>query len=532
MKTVAAEEEALTKSKLGLSDYALENDDKIGIIDNYRGDEQYHVIISAENQIVGMDSAKRLSAQFFSYHEISDFVGKNGDAEKIKRKIKEKFVIYTGNDAGNDDNDECFNEVEQVDNQIIHLAKYILENSHKSVHDGNKQKLISAYGGGRQTSPDALAQISYDSNAGGYGTNDHLMHIFIKAMDESDRVSHISQQGISDFGEYYINENADDKAGKSVNKIIQALGDLTDEQKNNLFYDIRDLSISGETDELGIGRSLNARMKVYNYFDEQSKVEDVNKILGLYSDTDKALNKLEIVTIYLTLSSVAQKASKLVGAKKTLDQMSLDTLNSPLQIQDGIQNIEGKTAKVEGRVKREGVAKTVKATDKKARKRLTDLMKGTTQEALKIETFIDTGDGLSEAGADDDYQIGAESVIEVDNDAVGGGNSLLVPKAQALRTTLKEKTVPGVGRASSIGGKASGGYAAAGGGHAASADSSDSDSDSLSGSRYGKVGGATSFSQRSPAADRGDRAITPQGSPRRPGGESASSPATRGVEFI
>ncbi len=36
----------------------------------------------------------------------------------------------------------------------------------------------------------------------------------------------------------------------------------------------------------------------------------------------------EIVTIYLTLSSVAQKASKLVGAKKIkkLDQMSLDTL--------------------------------------------------------------------------------------------------------------------------------------------------------------------------------------------------------------
>jgi hypothetical protein len=393
--------------KKGLnSNSALVDGEKIGVIEGYseHGDKKYHVIISEENaDIVGLESAKRYRAQFFSYHEIGDIVGRNGDVAKrvqeVGNKIKEKFEIYTGSG----DNGVAFDEIEQIDNRIINLACCILDNTYQVVVDGQKkQDLVSAYALGNKSAPNNLAAIKYEGNVGGYGTSDHLMHIFIKAMDESERVIHISKDGINNFDGYNIKGNAATEADQSIDKIKGVLDGLTNVQKNDLFLDIQDLSKAGQQTERGIGRSLDARMKVYNYFNKEENVNNVNELLGL-KEVNKKLNKLEIVTMYLALSRVAQKANELVGSNKTLDQMSIETLNSPLEIKDGKPSTtsDAVAAQVTGRGKRARVAKSVEPINDEARKKVSDFMKGKVQKGL-IDLFEDDDKAVSVA--DDDVQ--------------------------------------------------------------------------------------------------------------------------------
>tara|TARA_Y100000389_G_scaffold163372_1_gene166613 strand:- start:5699 stop:8413 length:2715 start_codon:yes stop_codon:yes gene_type:complete len=406
------------------SDNALNDSDKIGVIDNYRGGEQYRVIISEESEIVGMASAKRRKAQLIYYGEIHDLVGTVKDPQKIqniKDAVKEKFDIYTGSD----NHGEEFNEVEQVDNQIIKLARCILENSDKAVDGAKKDDLVRGYRAGNKAPPTALANITYDSDLG-YGTSNHLMYCYIKSRDESNRIGYLDNDpSLGDFNGYEISDQITKDAEKSIEKINNVLTDLNVTKKNDLFFDIQALSRAGEGNVRGIGRSLEARVKVYKYFENPQEVENVNSLLGLLG-TDKELNKSDIITMYLALSRVAQKASALVGSGKRLDEMELDTLDSPLTIMDGVEgtSIDAQEPEVNKGTRRKPVDKKVAPTIDF--NRLSNLMQQTTHVDLK--TFNDD-DAVSNYGDDnpavlDDVYVGLEEVA-ADHDAAGSVDDVL-----------------------------------------------------------------------------------------------------------
>ena len=382
------------------SDNTLNDSDIIGLIDNYRSGEQYQVIISEVHDIVGMPTAKRRKAQFFSYGDIHGLVGTDKDQQKInniKVAIKEEFNIYTGDyESGG----EAINEVEQVDNQIIKLACCILKNRSTVEDAQHKNELVTAYEAGNNASPTDLAEIRYDGNVRGYGTYDHLMYCYIKSRGESDRIDYLERDAkATDFSGYEIAQQIQQDAGQSINKINNVLSKLDETRINNLFLDIQALSKGGNKEERGIGRSFKARLKLYGFFGKPEEVRNVNNLLGLTGSDE--LDKSDIITMYLALSRVAQKSGALVNSGKKLDEMELETLDDPLAITDGEvgRSVDAKPHQVKRPGRRGGVSKQI--TTRSDPDRLSNLMQQT-KTNVGVKAFDDIEeDALSVADGND-----------------------------------------------------------------------------------------------------------------------------------
>ncbi len=250
------------------------------------------------------------------------------NADSIKSELKKEFKVYSGKHQG-----VTLDVESQIHSQIIQFASKVINNQNNPITKDKSKELADKLTQGNQGSS-VLSEIVYEESKG-YGTKDHLFHILTKASDEIGRINYLSSTKKNNFGDYETVESLE-ILSSSVDKITNSIKEIERAGKmNKLFKMIHGLSNgSSRTDktdktDVGIGRSLESRMKVYKYLKQNLK--KVNKDLGL--DEVSALNDKELAALYIASSRVVQVFNSTVGMHDaTLDQMNLKQLGRTVSI--------------------------------------------------------------------------------------------------------------------------------------------------------------------------------------------------------